>query len=70
MSKTFGMAEDLNLGVLVLVANDHWRKASLLKRTLVFLFARRDKFDHLGNRMVVGHWFGKPFLISIKDGSP
>lgn len=60
-------AADLHIGALVLLGADHWRAAPRYERVAVWALARRDRFDHLDTRIVIGWWRGRPYLVSIRE---
>lgn len=60
-------AADLHIGSVVLVGNRNWQDAGWWLRLRVVLFARRQRFEHLGAGFVVG-WRGeRPYLIRIRE---
>lgn len=58
---------DLSLGTMVLLAADYWRAAPWHKRLAVWALGRRERFEHLGTRLTIGWWRGRPYLVSIRE---
>ena len=58
---------DLDIGMLVLVANEHWKRATWIKRLAAWLFGRHQVVEHLGCRLRLSFLHGTPFLLSIRE---
>lgn len=59
--------EQLQIGTLVLLADDLWRQAGWMQQLRVWLFGRRRDVVHLGTECRLHWWRGQPYLISIRE---
>lgn len=60
------MSADMDIGMLVFVADAHFRAAP--KRTIIaaWLLGRHQRFEHLGTRFRLAWWRDTPYLLTVK----
>ncbi|RUS64883.1 hypothetical protein EGN72_02510 [Pseudorhodobacter sp. E13] len=58
---------DYDLGMLGLVADQHWQNAGWLRRIAAILFGRHLSYVHLGFRFRVSFWRETPYLLTIRE---
>jgi len=61
------MAGDLEIGAVVLVGDDAWRRAGWWTRLRAVAFGERQSFEHLGMRVSVSWWRGTPYLYRVRE---
>lgn len=61
---------DLQLGVVTLVGDWNWRRGPKWKAACALVLGRRQRYEHLGKRMVVSWWRGQPYLIRLGEARP
>ncbi|WP_282094327.1 hypothetical protein [Epibacterium ulvae] len=59
--------KDWETGYVVLIGDHNWRKGSIFKACMAYVFGRRDRFEHLGMRCTVAWYKGKPYLIGLTE---
>lgn len=61
------IATNAQTGAVVLAGDANWRAAGWGLRAAAFLFGRRVAFDHLGTRIRLRIWRGRPYLVWIGE---
>lgn len=58
---------DLAYGAKTLVGDHNWKEAGLMETIRVLIWGRLEVFEHLGMRITIRWWRGKPYLTSIRE---
>ncbi|PKP71860.1 MAG: hypothetical protein CVT82_00380 [Alphaproteobacteria bacterium HGW-Alphaproteobacteria-4] len=58
---------DLEIGALVLVGNDAWCHASFATRACAWAFGQHQVFTHLGLKLRISIWRGRPYLLTLRE---
>lgn len=58
---------DADCGMLILVAQYHFKRASLLTLAAAWLFGRHEIVRHMGRVGRVGFWKGTPYLLTFRE---
>jgi len=58
---------DYDIGMLALVANEHWKQASWLTRAAAWALGHHQVFEHLDRRFRISFFRDRPFLLTIRE---
>lgn len=61
------MSADYDIGMLTLCGNAIWQNAGWPRRFAAVLFGRHEVFTHLGKRLRISFYDGKPYLLTIRE---
>jgi hypothetical protein len=61
------MNGDLEIGTLVLAANEYWVRAALWTRACAWILGRHEHLEHLDLRLRIAWWRGKPYLLTLNE---